>query len=279
VSRLRILGRDAGFVGESELFSSVVDALATAKRDTPEVVDLSEMEALPPYAVAAVAALGALGAPAVRLVAPNSRSVHDEVRETGVEDFFRGSLAAFSSERVAAVGQLRGVSPSFADAITSAWERELGGSPGLRRRLADHVDEITRNALSHGDSPVGCIVAFKVDSKDRTVDLAVLDLGVGIAAHLRHNPQFSRLTNDEVAIIRATEEGVTGTAPGTLNRLGEPNSGVGLFELRQYCEGGGGTLLIASGESVVSFAAGMSPFARRVVPSLPGCLVGVLFSF
>jgi hypothetical protein len=59
--------------------------------------------------------------------------------------------------------------------------------------------------------------------------------------------------------------------------MGEPNSGVGLFELRRYCESGGGVLAIASGETMLSFAAGRSPIAHPLAGGFPGCLVSLEF--
>ena len=92
------------------------------------------------------------------------------------------------------------------------------------------------------------------------------------------NPRYSGIHSDREAILKATEEGVTGTPAGALNRIGEPNSGVGLFELRSYCEAGGGELAIASGDAIVVLTSGPRPVDRLFAGGFPGCLVNVRFN-
>ncbi len=181
------------------------------------------------------------------------------------------------SRRIVPVRQLEQFSATFADEVARAWESEFQGMPGgLRPRLADHLDEVIRNALSHAESPIGCVVAGTVYPSARRVELAVLDLGQTIRGHLTKNPRYAGIVSDQEAIITATGEGVTGTLPGELNRMGEPNSGVGLFELRSYCESGGGDLTITSGEAMVTFGP-QAPIARHFAGGFPGCLVNARF--
>jgi len=62
-----------------------------------------------------------------------------------------------------------------------------------------------------------------------------------------------------------------------VNSLGDPNSGVGLYELREYCESGNGELSIASGEDMVIFGRDSEPVERAFAGGFPGCLVSVKF--
>jgi hypothetical protein len=199
---------------------------------------------------------------------------------SGLVDFFVApdAVELEQSRRSVPVRQLNSLSTTFADEITGAWEREFIDMPAnLRGRLADHLDEIMRNALSHANSPIGCVVAAQVYPSERFIEIAVLDLGITILRHLAQNPEHAGLRNDDEAIILATGEGVTGTPSGTLNRLGEPNSGVGLFELRQYCEAGGGTVSVVSGGALVCFEPDREPLALPFSGGFPGCLVNIRF--
>lgn len=280
MSLVRIWGVDSGDFAEGKLIWSALNALAPAKVTPPTLVDLSEVQLLRPYAATAIAALGCLAARRASLILPSTQAARDYVLRAGLSDFFVPSEpgALSHSPRAVPVRHLTGVSSTFADEITRAWEREFGGMPGgLRPRLADHLDEVVRNALSHAESLIGCLVAAQVYPSVPSVEVAVLDLGQSIRVHLTKNPAYSHAGTDAEAVVLATGEGVTGTPPGRLNRLGEPNSGVGLFELRQYCESGGGQVTIASGEAMVTFGPDGGPDIRHFAGGFPGCLVNIRF--
>jgi hypothetical protein len=253
---LRVWGADAGDFHNGKLIRSALTAFQALPRGHPDSVDLSGLTMIRPYTLAALAAIGVSGGCRASLVLPRTHEARDYVLRSGLLKFFRsgGEGPLPPSRRTVPVRRLETPSQEFADEVTTAWEQEFGGMPpALRPRLADHLDEIIRNALSHAESPIGCIVAANVYPGLRTAELCVLDLGQTIRAHLARNPRYSYLSSDREAILKATEEGVTGTPPGSLNALGEPNSGVGLFDLREYCERGGGDLSICSGESIVHF--------------------------
>jgi hypothetical protein len=216
-------------------------------------------------------------------VLPSTHDARDHVVRSGLCEFFvvPDAVELQPSPRAVRVRQLSSVSTTFADEITTAWEREFDDMPvNLRRRLADHLDEIVRNALSHAASPVGCVVAAQVFPRARLVEIAILDAGVTILGHLTRNPQHSWIKTDAEAIVQSTMEGITGTRAGEVNSLGEPNSGIGLFELRDYCEGGGGTVSIVSGEAVVTFGLenGAEPDVLPFAGGFPGCLVNIRFN-
>ncbi len=280
MSRVRIWGTDAGdFVG-GRLIWSALKALAPAKAQPPTEVDLSDLALVRPYAIAALAAIGCLSRRKARIVLPLTHDSRDYVVRNGLLEFFDSTDAGklSPSPRAIPVRQLERVSATFADEITRVWESEFGGMPGgLRPRLADHLDEIVRNALSHARSPIGCVVAAQAYPSRSLIEIAVLDLGQTIRGHLAQNPLHASIKNDRDAIILATGEGVTGTRAGALNELGEPNSGIGLFELRHYCESGGGEVTIASGDAMVTFLEGKAPVASDFLGGFPGCLVAIRF--
>ena len=157
----------------------------------------------------------------------------------------------------------------------AVWENQANGfPPGLIQELATHLDEVILNSLTHAESPVGCVVCGQAFPQREIVEVAVIDLGQTIRGHLSNLARYATY-NDERAILAAVQEGVTGTVG--LNRFDEPNSGVGLFELVNYCERGGGELAILSGRSFVTFGYGEQPLTHRFRGGFPGTLVNVRF--
>lgn len=280
MTTVEVWGADSGdFVG-GRLIWSVLNALAPSKSNAPDQVDLTKLARAHPYALAAVTALGILAEGKAQLVLPSTYAARDFVVRSGVLSFFQCSDATdlAQSPRIVPVRQLQSVSATFADEISRAWESEFGGMPaGLRPLLAGHLDEVMLNALSHAESPIGCVVAAQVYPNRQRVELAVLDLGQSIRGHLTKSRSHATILRDDEAIVRATEEGVSGTPEGQLNRLGDPNSGVGLYELRRYCESGGGELTIVSGTAMVTLGRGASPVIAPFAGGFPGCLVNVVF--
>lgn len=280
MTRVDIWGLDAGNFAQGQIIWSALNAIRPAKTAPPSLIDLSKLRLMRPYTVAAIAALGSMSDNKADLVLPDTQDARDYVLRVGLGDFFRvGEASPLSaSPRAVGVRRLQMPSSTFADEITTVWEREFGSLPsGLRPRLANHLDEMIRNALAHAGSTIGCIVAAQVYPRTKTVEIAILDVGQTIRTHLVKNPLHKHIPTDDAAIIHATGEGVSGTLSGTLNALGEPNSGIGLFELRQYCECGGGEVTIVSGNAMVTFQEGAIPLVQHVAGGFPGCLVNIRF--
>lgn len=277
---VRVWGADAGDFLEGRLIWSALNVLKPAKAEPPAVVDLSDLQLVRPYALAAIGALGCLADRKARLVMPATQLARDHVVRSGLGDFFvlDEGAALPHSRRTVPVRQLVRPDASFTDDITRAWDGEFGGmSPGIRPRLADHLDEMIRNALAHAASPIGCLVAAQVFPGVPSVEVAIMDLGQTIRGHLTKQDAYRGLTTDAAAIEMATREGVSGTAPGALNVLGEPNSGIGLYELREYCEAGGGEMTIVSGTELMVFRLESKPVIRPFAGGFPGCLVNIRF--
>lgn len=73
------------------------------------------------------------------------------------------------------------------------------------------IGELCQNAVEHGTSPAGCVVAAsrgEIDGMSKVM-LGIGDRGVGIPGHIRGS--HPELVVDEHAIGRALEEGVSGT--------------------------------------------------------------------
>lgn len=140
------------------------------------------------------------------------------------------------------------------------------------------LDEIISNALTHAESPIDCIVAGQAFDGTGKIEVAVLDLGQTIRGHLTKNPKYKHIETSRDAILKAMEDGVTGTPDGQRNRRGGQNSGAGLPFVRDYCTAGGGALTVLSGEASWTFVQGSDPLFQEIwKQGFRGCLVNIRF--
>jgi hypothetical protein len=277
----KIWGGDANNFPHGGLNWSALSALARAKVRAPTTVDLSELKVARPYVLASIAALGCLGNRKAELVLPTDENLRDEISSSGLPDFFAASHADPAvAETLGRVHQVRAVAElSVIDKLTKEWEKQLGGmSAGLRQKIANHLDEIAKNALAHA-APVihWCIITAQTFADEGYVEVAVLDTGSTVLHHLRQNPDNPYVQDDFKALHLATQEGVTGTPSGAINPLGEQNSGIGLFELREYCKAGMARVSIVSGDALVTFGQAGEPIEHAFPGGFPGCLVNIRF--
>lgn len=274
---LRISGADAGDFANGRLAWDVLNATARHNSELPDVLDLSGSVMLRPYALACLIALAARASRTMRLVMPKSQECADHLRRIGFQRFFSDPAAEALDPRGTNVVAERvdTRSSDFANRVMGSLTNHLRYSSNEARDLANHLDELVLNALTHADSPIGCVVVGQAFPTNHTIEIAVVDLGCTIPVHLRRNPAYASLRGDAEAIERATEEAVTGTVGR--NRWGEPNSGVGLYELRRFCECGRGHLAILSGGACVCFSNVGAPARRAFRGGFAGCLVNVQF--
>lgn len=113
------------------------------------------------------------------------------------------------------------------------------------------ISELCQNAVEHGTSDAGCVVAAsrgEVDGMSQIM-LGIGDCGVGIPEHIRgSHPEF---VVDEHAIGQALEEGVSGTR--------QPHRGNGFtWVLRE-------TLSSAASSAEMFVRAGQGAFRREIV--------------
>lgn len=81
----------------------------------------------------------------------------------------------------------------------------------VRDAILMAISELCQNAVEHGTSPAGCVVAASRGEADgiSKIMLGIGDLGIGIPNHIRQ--AHPELVLDEHAIGRALDEGVSGT--------------------------------------------------------------------
>lgn len=104
----------------------------------------------------------------------------------------------------------------LADLVPILWD--YADAAGIPDAVHMAMAELSDNSLDHGENPYGMYMAIQRYPKNKSLRLAVSDLGPGIPGHLRReNPEWG---DDAKAIEMALQPGVTGT--------GESNRGNGL---------------------------------------------------
>lgn len=119
----------------------------------------------------------------------------------------------------------------------------------VRRFVTFAVREILRNCVEHARS-FDFWYAGQYWPNSNTVEVAILDEGIGILESLRSNPEHMRVETELDAIKLALRPGITGvTKP---QRRGDyANSGYGLYMTRHLCTRGSGSFGIVSNRSGV----------------------------
>jgi anti-sigma regulatory factor (Ser/Thr protein kinase) len=278
MSVFRVSAADKGDFAGERLAWDVLKATAKHRVSVPPWIDLSQCVMLKPYSIACLIAMGAKSGRRTPLTLPTNPQCLEHVVRIGLPQWFEmpspPSLESRATNVVARQLESR-PSSSFSDDVVQVLSGELRLSVGIASALATHLDEVVLNAVTHANSPIGCIVVGQAFPQNGCMEVAVVDLGQTIRGHLITNPEHAGISTDAEAIIQATTEGVTGTV-GT-NRWGERNSGVGLYELRHYCESGGGEMTILSGDSFVTFQSEKEPKVHQFHGGFAGCLVNVRF--
>lgn len=271
-------GRDAGSFEDGRLKWDILNTTAAHRRILPGSIDLTDCEFLRPYAIACLCSLGVLTRGRIELTPPRFEPCRQHLGRMGLYQWFKLTTPVESNlprDTNLVVEHLTDRPGNSAGKLIDLLLSESPAPAGVKRDLADHLDEIIRNALCHAGSPMGCMVAGQAFPKRQIVELAILDLGCTIPGHLRRNPKHRGILSDAEAVIKATEDGVTGTVG--LNSWGEANSGAGLYELRHYCESGNGEMSIVTGPVIVSFSTNKGSRTRRFRGDFSGCLVNIRF--
>lgn len=144
----------------------------------------------------------------------------------------------------------------------------------LGRRTFDILSELVDNAATHGHSAAGTFVCAQRYTGATSglmpgVWLGIADGGRGIPNHLRLNPKYRGIEQDEQLIRLARRPWVTGTAD---------RRGWGLVEVfEEAAAAGPSEVLIRSGRGEGHFRlrSGLAPHARYgpVRPAIPGAWV------
>jgi anti-sigma regulatory factor (Ser/Thr protein kinase) len=150
--------------------------------------------------------------------------------------------------------------------ILAAIEELVSTDDAAHTSLDLALSEITENVGYHADTLFGGFAAVQALRHSNEVEVAIVDLGVGIASSLRRNPTFASAATDDLTAIRTA---LTATVTATPWR----NSGYGLTFTQLLLALNEGRLLVRSGKGHVIRGAKTSD--RLVKPHLPGTLVGL----
>jgi len=130
------------------------------------------------------------------------------------------------------------------------------------------LKELLQNAFEHAESEFGVYVCAGGIKTRRVVRICVLDRGVGIRHHLTQNPKYEKIRTDEEAIRKCIRRDVTGVS----DRL----RGLGLYLLSRIVEDSEGQIVIASGNSLITFEGREVVSSKKLVRKFSGTIVEVL---
>lgn len=143
------------------------------------------------------------------------------------------------------------------------------GSGPIAKACGTAIAAATENVLNHAESPIGALVAAQ-RYKRTGIELAVVDLGVGIPTTLRRNPDYAELT-DLDALEAALRDKVSAT--------GKEGRGAGLWELLTTASrAGNATLTIQSGHAhhtVSCSKGGTTTYQSRPACPVPGTWIAL----
>jgi hypothetical protein len=141
------------------------------------------------------------------------------------------------------------------------------GNPAIAKACATAFESAIENVIDHAQSPIGALVAAQRYQKVG-LDLAVVDIGVGIPTTLRRKAEYQSLS-DLDAVQKALEDKVTCTK--------EEFRGAGLMDLvAKVKNAGSSTLVVQSGRAHVALGANDAD-VQLLIPALavPGTWISL----
>lgn len=149
------------------------------------------------------------------------------------------------------------------------------GKPEVEDLFSYILGELTANVRQHAGSP-GLVMAQAYPSEG-TVEFAIADWGIGIAAGLAENPKF-RDIEDREALDVAIRPNTSGKDwPGAPGYGERQNSGNGLFTLSFLAREAPGKFLLASGGWAL-YLNGRRTLSKALQCPFPGTLVSLRFA-
>lgn len=128
------------------------------------------------------------------------------------------------------------------------------------------LTELAENVHFHADTSFGGFAAAQSFSRGNEIEVAIVDLGVGIAASLSKNPQYAEQATDDVTAIHTALQPLVTSSP-------KRNRGYGLAFTRFLLEINEGRLVVRSGHGYVQY--GERGVERTTELAFPGTLVAL----
>jgi ABC-type transporter Mla MlaB component/anti-sigma regulatory factor (Ser/Thr protein kinase) len=128
------------------------------------------------------------------------------------------------------------------------------------------LTELAENVHFHADTPYGGFAAAQSFSHGNEIEVAIVDLGVGISASLGKNPQYAEQASDDVTAIHTALLPLVTSSP-------KRNRGYGLAFTRFLLEMNEGRLVVRSGHGYVQY--GERNAEKTTELPFPGTLVAL----
>jgi hypothetical protein len=164
----------------------------------------------------------------------------------------RGLRTATAGDAGARIEALRPVADlsaarAQADEAELVLLRELEGAPPSPLRMARFLfEELGANVVQHSGAPETGFGAAAAAARERRIEIAFADGGVGFRASLERNDELrGRIADEAEALQLAFGRGLSGTSAP------RRNMGMGLSLLQDFCDRLGGDLWLASGEAML----------------------------
>ena len=141
-------------------------------------------------------------------------------------------------------------------------------SPGLQDAIAGKVVEIYFNAFEHSQSSIGVFSCGQHYPESGTLQLTVVDFGIGISNSVRTLPENADMTAIE-ALKWAFE-------PGNSTKQQGVRQGEGLHILQEFVQKNHGTLMIFSNDSYVNIGDNGVRY-ENICTNFLGTLVNIAF--
>lgn len=139
-------------------------------------------------------------------------------------------------------------------------------SVGVRNRIVDHVAEAFVNVFHHAQSSIGAIVCGQWHPNIHSLNLAVLDLGVGIPHNVSTHLNQQSLSGKD-ALQLAFQPGFTTQTIPSVPR------GLGLYNLKEFVRLNSGSLEVYSGNGYARLDTNEHPFYNSLASNFPGTLI------
>jgi hypothetical protein len=250
----------------------------------PTVFDLSDLEWVTPFEVAGLAALWTrldLSGATPTVVLPRDAEVRAYLVDMGLDAAIPADWGPGGGSRVEPpwLPLTRIVaSEEWDELLIELWPAAAAilNDPKVTLPTMEMMSELVDNAATHGRSDAGAFVCAQrytgaTSGLAAGIWVGIADSGIGVPAHLRRNPKYSKHDDDSDLIRLARQPWVTGTTE---------RRGWGLVEaFADAAKAGPSRLVIRSGRGQGEFLLQrdrrVSARYRALTPSVPGTWIHV----
>lgn len=213
-----------------------------------------------------------------KLFLPEDRKVHKYLYQCGFEHLYGNcpNVADFDESNIIKLTRFTG-SETEVEHIALDWIKTKifpfipSLSSDLDKKIVKNIWEIIQNALIHSDNKYGTSACGQFYPKSKYFEVAFSDFGIGIPKKVNSFMISKKFTNDCDCIEWSLQKGNS-----TLNK---PNSGLGLYFLREFIKINRGNFQIISNKGF--FGHIKSPAEEKISLSdiIEGTLVNIRINY